>query len=355
MTSRWTNRMNLIIDSSRKSLREFRHHHIHKKRAFRYIELLELQNGWKLSLQMKKEADDYAIDVFGKKEYAPWLYFYSVFRGEFKDGWIPLNYYSAYVLPDYALTRVSEMKTFSKVVLKTDKLPDIAYYLDGRFYDKNYSVITISELHSMVENNYGKVFVKRDHSLRGLDVHKLGPEKIRESVFQQIGNCVIQYPVQQHPFFAEMHPFSTATLRIVTVKNLEGQVEDRASLLKIGVNENEWYQSSNCVWVGIINKTGELDSNGYTPNYKQISKHPTSKVLFETKIVPNYSDAVEICTKLHATIPHFPIIGWDVAIDHRNQIKVLEWNAGIPHPAIEFIEPVLGPCFSGLGWEDLSK
>lgn len=355
LKSKLKNRLTLMLDSSKKNINEFRHHRIHKKAAFRDIEKVERLNGWKLSPKLKKQSDDYAIEVFGKIEYAPWLYFYSLFQGQFKQGWIPLNYYSKYVLPDYGLTRVSEVKTFSKVVLQTDLLPDFAYFMNGKFYGKDYSPITISDLRGLIESQYGQVFAKRDHSFQGRNVHKLGTEEINVERFNQIGNCVIQYPVLQHALFAEMNPSSTATLRVMTVRNLAGGIECRSSFLKLGRKGSEWYQSTNSVWVGVINADGELDPVGYSQDYEQLTKHPDSNATFGNKRIPCFTEAVDVCVKLHASIPHFPIIGWDVAIDHEERIKVLEWNAGIPHPGVKFNEAVLGPCFTGLGWEDLRK
>jgi len=146
---------------ARQQAEENRHHRIHAKAAWWNINKAIAHNGWELTDENRKLCDEYAVRVFGKKEFAPWLYFFTLFSGEFKEGWIPLNYYAKYVLPDPSLARVSSVKTFSKVVLKTDALPDIGYYLNGKFYNKNFSVISLSELQSMVKNDYGEIFVKK--------------------------------------------------------------------------------------------------------------------------------------------------------------------------------------------------
>lgn len=63
-----------------------RHHRAHKKAAWRAINMVMELNGWELTEKNKRLADEYAIDVFGGKEYAPWLYFFTLFSGEFKEG-----------------------------------------------------------------------------------------------------------------------------------------------------------------------------------------------------------------------------------------------------------------------------
>jgi hypothetical protein len=48
-------------------------------------------------------------------------------------------------------------------------------------------------------------------------------------------------------------------------------------------------------------------------------------------------------------VPHFTIIGWDIAISDNDRIELLEWNAN--RPEIKLSEATIGPCFLGLGWE----
>jgi len=340
---------------ARQQAEENRHHQIHAKAAWQYINDLERLNGWHLTEEIKNQADAYAIRVFGKVEYAPWLYFFSLFKGEFKEGWIPLNFYSRYILPDSSLARVACAKTFSKVVLNTDALPDIGYFLNGTLYDKNFSKMSFNEFRRMVENEYGQIFVKRDNSLRGMYNYKLGIDQINADAFQNIGNCVIQYVVKEHQFFSEIVESSTAAIRMVTVRNLMGEMEFRGSYLKLGRKDREMYRSGFGIQVPVVDESGQLDEYCYGHRFQQYTTHPDTNVGLSNKKIPRFVDAVEFCLKLHATIPHFPIVGWDVAIDHDQNIKLFEWNAGAPHPGIKMLEGALGPCFTGLGWEDLPR
>src|SRR5688572_16788022 len=43
-------------------------------------------------------ADEYARDVLGSLLYAPWLRVYALLSGEFREGWIPDNYYTKVVI-----------------------------------------------------------------------------------------------------------------------------------------------------------------------------------------------------------------------------------------------------------------
>jgi hypothetical protein len=124
-------------------------------------------NSQKLTPKLRKLADDYSVEVFGSKRFAPWLYVYSAFRGEFKEGWIPHNFYIKTVCPrinSQELRHVTDYKSFSNVVFKTEALPDIAYYIDGIFYNRELSVIGISALREQIFSSQKEVFVKKDNS-----------------------------------------------------------------------------------------------------------------------------------------------------------------------------------------------
>lgn len=330
-----------------------RHHQAHAKAAWQYIEDVERHNGWKLTNAVRKQADEYAVRVFGSKEYAPWLYFFSLYSREFKEGLIPLNYYARYVLPDSSLTRISSVKTFSRIALKTDVLPDIGYFLNSKFYNRDFTIMPLHDLRRLIEEKYGEVIVKRDNSLRGMNNYILGVDQITLETFESIGDCVIQYFVKEHDFFTKIVEGSTATIRIVTVRNLKGEIEYRGSLLNLGRKDVKIYRSDIGIRVPIMDEFGLLNKFCYGHDFQQFNAHPDTGVGFENKKIPRFSDAVNFCLKLHKTIPHFPIIGWDVTIDHQENIKLLEWNAGAPHPGIITLQLINGPCFRGLGWEEL--
>ena len=125
----------------------------HKLQALKAVQTIEKFNNEKLSSTEKKLADDYAVQVLGDKKYAPWLYVYTLIRGQFREGWIPDNFFGRLVAPkiNKELRSAARFKTFTNVVLKTNALPDVAYYLDGIFYDRDLAVIDINRLREIIE------------------------------------------------------------------------------------------------------------------------------------------------------------------------------------------------------------
>jgi hypothetical protein len=327
----------------------------HEQEALTAVRTIEKFNCQSLSPRQKKLADEYAIQVFGQRVYAPWLYVYTlVSGGDFKEGWIPDNFFGKVVMPKLnKLRQVTKFKTFSNVVLKTESIPDIAYYIDGVIYNREFKAIDIAILREIIGDTSKTVFVKKDESGRGKGVVKLVLDDINEDTFKRIGDCVVQLAIQQHEFFDHIISSSAATVRITTVRNIDGKIESRASYLRLGRSNTAWIQSDNSVRVAIVDRNGELDRFGYTEDWRRWLSHPDSNFSFYKQRVPRFREAVEHCVKLHALVPHFAIIGWDITISSDDKIKLFEWNSD--HCDIKFSEATTGPCFTGLNWERLKR
>ena len=327
--------------------------HDHKIAAQKAIKAYEDSNGIKLSPNLKKLADEYASDVFGGKEFSPWLQFYSLVSGEFKEGWIPDNYFGEFVAPQKGLSLVSLYKTFANVLFKTPILPDIAYFIDGHLYNNEFGPTNVTNLRKTCFKEYPDVILKPDNSHKGRGIFKICSERIDEEVLKKIGDCVLQYPLKQHLFFDEIIPESDASacLRIFTVRNLKGEIEARTAHLNLGRKVENVFLFKNFFQVPIVSSEGELNSFGFTSDWKKWKKHPDTDNDFARKKIPHFSEANKVCIDLHSLIPHFNVVGWDIAITTDEEIKLMEWNA--IYPGIKLDEAVRGPCFCGLNWENL--
>lgn len=321
-----------------------------KKEVMTLVPTIQEYSSQKLTPKLKKIADEYSIDVFGSRRYSPWLYIYALVHGKFQEGWIPDNFYGEFVLPkiNKELGAVAKFKSFSNVVLKTEALPDVAFYIDGVLYDKELSAANVDDLRKKLSTSNREVFVKKDCSGRGMGVIKLAINELNEDNLQRFGNCVIQLSIKQHEFFEKIISGSVATVRITTVKDKSGGIGLRAAYLRLGRKGTAWVQSDNSVRVAIINRNGELDAFGYTQDWRRWLSHPDSGITFENRLIPKFKEAVEICIGLHKKVPHISIIGWDIAVSNKERIEILEWNANCD---IVFSEATIGPCFLGLNWE----
>lgn len=325
------------------------------KKALKSRADIEKHHSLKLSRKDKKTADDYAVDVLGSKEYAPWLYVYTLMQGKFKEGWIPSNFFDVRVTPviNKSVGKATRLKTFTNLILRSESIPDIAYYIDGVLYDKAMSKISIDHLSERLADMGGQVYVKADDSGQGRDVFRVSRGEINENFLKKIGNCVIQESIYQHEFFERIIDETVATVRITTVKENNGDISMRTAYLRLGRSNTSWVQSDNSVRAAIVNNGGELGEFCYSSDWRKWTAHPDTKVAFAGEKIPKFEEAVQTCTELHKKIPHLTVIGWDVVISNSGSIKIIEWNAR--HPDIRFAESALGPCFIGLNWEQYRK
>ena len=93
--------MGKVKNSVKNLLKKGENYVYHKEKnieAYKIQKTFESVTG-KLNSKNKKLCKEYALDIFGDKKYAPWLMAYCAYSHQFKEGWIPDNYYGEYVVP----------------------------------------------------------------------------------------------------------------------------------------------------------------------------------------------------------------------------------------------------------------
>lgn len=300
-------------------------------------------------------ANDYARDVLGSEKYAPWLHVYTAVSGRFKEGWIPDNYYGLVVSSVKAndVARVARVKSFTNRILNTKALPDLAYVIDGIFYTTDYKPIRSPELAALLFERHDRVFFKADGSAQGRSVTIMRREDFAEGVQNRLPDGVFQSPIRQNAFFAAMSPKSTATLRITTARDLDGYISVKAAYLRGGRATDDIVTCRSHVRVPLDRDTGAMADWGYLHDWRKTDHHPDTGFRFAGNAIPNYRAAADLCKALHESCPHILCLGWDTCIDDAGEAQIMEWNSR--YNDIKFSEATTGPCFRGLGWEDLWK
>ncbi|MEI7038248.1 sugar-transfer associated ATP-grasp domain-containing protein [Fulvimonas yonginensis] len=298
-------------------------------------------------------AEEYAREVLGSVRYAPWLQVYAAVSGAFKEGWIPDNYYGLVVDPlkSGEAAKVALVKSFTNRILDTEALPDLAYVIDGNYYGRDYRPIDEAHLVSILFAEDSRAIFKADNSYQGRAIRFMTPEDFPRRGEGPLPDGVFQAPIHQHDFFAQISPRSTATLRITTAREPDGKVAVRAAYLRVGRAEDDVVSSRSHVRVALDIRTGALADEGYLHDWRRIETHPDTGFRFAGQAVPRFDEAVRLCIALHASCPHMLCLGWDLCIDRDERVRIMEWNAR--YNDIKFSEATTGPCFRGLGWENL--
>lgn len=330
-----------------------RMHLLQNNKAKVVLRKIEKRKG-KLSVQLIDECDEYAQDVLGDKVYAPWLYVYSAVQGEFKEGWLPNNYYDRYVVPMVAgaYGDVSFLKPFSRNLFHSELFPDIGCYVNGLWFTKNLEVISEDQVADYLFRFGDKIVYKCDENcFQGLGVHFFQKDTFSVQKIKLEGNGLFQEYIRQHDLFNQMMPDSVATLRITTVVDKFGLISPRTSFLRVARKAETHINSRTELGINVDIKTGELSKDIYAEAYRILRYHPDTNFDFEGKYIPFFDKCVEEVSKLHRMVPQVRCIGWDLSIDNSGNVKIMEWNGS--HTDIEFSEATVGPCFADLGWDKL--
>ncbi|WP_163718420.1 sugar-transfer associated ATP-grasp domain-containing protein [Mangrovibacterium lignilyticum] len=306
------------------------------------------------SADVIRMCDEYALDIFGNKMYAPWLYVYSVVSGTFKEGWIPDNYYGRYIVPswmgDYGNT--SFLKPFSKNILNSNLFPDIGCYVNGLWLNENLEVVKEGVIVDCLFKNSEKIVFKTErNSYQGRGVHFFTKRDFDMYEIKSLGNGVFQEYIEQNEVLAEIMPDSVATIRITTLFEETGDISVRSCYLRLGRSSQTHILRDTEIAVNVDRGTGTLNSDAYLSDYSLVKYHPDTLVTFADKRIPSFEKCVEAAVILHRKIPQVRYIGWDMTVDRNDNVRIMEWNGG--HTDIKFSEATVGPCFADLGWEQM--
>lgn len=351
-----TVRVNLdTIERAEDDLRMRVRSRLSSRKAAKKLKSIESAKG-RLPDHLKAQADDYAVDVLGSKRFAPWLYVYSAIAGEFREGWIPDNYYMSVVLPaiEGRYAGLSDTRSVTAPIFGGQAgIPDSGYVVRGRMFNASLDpVISLEEFTELVFGGVERVVFKADGSDQGRGVQILDRNRFMQTA-DTLPDGVIQPFIDQHEAFAEFASRSVSTLRMTSVVEPDGQIAVRAAFMRFGRDTDDYVSGDSEIIVPISSATGAFGQVGFMMDWLEIEWHPDSGVVFAGKEVPNYAACRETVERLHRRLPVVPVIGWDLTVARDGSVQVFEWNSD--HSDIKFSEAASGPCFTGLGWELLGR
>lgn len=348
--------MNLnTIERAENDLRMRVRSRLNSRIAAKTLKSIEAAKG-PLPKHLRAQADEYAVDVLGSKNYVPWLYVYSAVAGEFREGWIPDNYYMSVVLPaiEGRYGALSDMRSMTARIFGQEKeIPDRGYVVKGRLLNASLEPVTsVEEFTDLVFAGAERVVFKADASDRGRGVEVLDRDSFLRGAVD-LPDGVIQPFIDQHEVFAQVASRSVGTLRMTSVVEPDGQISVRDAYLRFGRETEDHVISASNIRVLVDTATGAFSPIGYSVDWLEIDRHPDSGFVFAGHEVPNYAACLEAVERLHGRFPLAPAIGWDMTVARDGSVHVMEWNNG--HNDIKFSEATSGPCFGGLGWEHLGR
>lgn len=353
--TRLTNLAYSISQWTDRKVEDYHFDDIHQRTADRVYEVICAQDpGRRPDGSVLRRIDAYATEVLGSPRFAPWLRVYTAWAGEFREGWIPDNYFGRVVLPAVQgpARTLSSFRTLARrLIAQEDLLPDQLYRVRGQWLDLDGRPLDPAEVEEVAFEHGPRVVVKNDASTQGRGVRVV--ERGRDDLLRLEGDFVVQRWITQPEWMARFNAESLATIRIMTLKPTGEPAAWCGGNLRFGVTGSEVLKSAEAIRIAMMDSQGTLDECGALPDWTRVTRHPQSGLEWKGLEVPGFPEVRDTCARLHDALPHLTLIGWDVALDREGTYHVLEWNS--IHPGIVYIEANTGPQFVGLGWEELWK
>lgn len=237
-------------------------------------------------------------------------------------------------------------------MLESPSIPDLAVQINGTLFDRAYKRLSFDEARKLLFNQADVVVFKADGSGQGKSIHFLEQADFTQDRVASLGSGVFQRRIYQHEFFQAFCGPAVASLRITTVVEPSGKIVPRAAYLCIPAGSATHVQSTSRIRMPVDLVTGELAEIAHDPKWIEIRAHPTSGETFAGKHIPKFKECLRTVLDHHRRVAFAESVGWDVNVDREGKVQLLEWNAF--HNGVGYSEATQGPCFTGLGWEELA-
>ena len=148
-------------------------------------------------------------------------------------------------------------------------------------------------------------------------------------------NHIIQESLTSHEYSKRIFPQSLNTIRLVTGKLKSNNEHDiLVAVHRFGTNQNipcdNFSTGGISTWIdvdtGVLGKStraSDIDKNG---NRTFFSEHPDTKAKIEGTIIPNWNEIKQKIQKFTRDFPFFNFIAWDLAINEKGELVVVEIN-----------------------------
>ena len=337
---------------------------------FRYLEnlkngpahvYLQENHAPELSRNEIMAVDDY-WGQFGIKirDYC-WFRHFKHVTGVFSPRYIPNDIYAAIIALRYNATRSESYwiawkdKNYFERFVPGIPFPKVALRrIHGRYLRSSGEVLPDVDqaarcVLDFVNNNSESHVIVKDaissgegRGVRKYDISSVEDAKAMLAEWSS-DNFLVQVCVRQHPFFARFNPDSVNVMRLTTWRH-EDKVELLAPTLRFGI-KGSVTDVTYVNGVETVNLVG-IDADGRVKDFAYTADgqcKPISSIIGKdgSLIVPRWQNIVSMVKRAHLLLDHFDIVGWDVIVDEKDQIVVIEYN--IKRPGTVFYQYCHGP------------
>lgn len=306
----------------------------------------------------KKELSPF-YESIGFKVSMMYADFYSQLNGIYSDKYIPMDLYYFYILP--ALNRFdfrgayTDKNMYVTLFRGVRQPTTVIKNMNGIYYIGDEEIVPKSVAIDHASRETSDCIIKPTvNTCNGMGISMLQNKTggVKEQIEKYAKNFIVQRKVKQHSQMCRLNESSLNTLRVHTYRDLNGRIYylKGKTFLRFGgegtVRDNVSSGGGCCV----VRDDGSVCDSVY--HFKQMNIDSlVSKGISDFK-VPNYDKVINLVEKLHAHLPYFDFIGWDIAIEMDGLPLFIEFNV---EPDVEIPQMLAGVFFGEFFDEVISR
>ena len=138
---------------------------------------------------------------------------------------------------------------------------------------------------------------------------------------------IVQEKISNHSDLARLNPTSCNSMRIMTYRALDGRIHHlrNKSFFRVGkdgaVMDNMGSGGGMCC----VFDDGHVNDRVVHYNSMKVESFEANYGV-RNFVIPNFDQALSFAERLHARLPYFDFVGWDITIDQEGNPALIEYN-----------------------------
>lgn len=256
--------------------------------------------------------------------------FYMSHSKEFNPRYISNELFSGYIEDCFNNLKLAPAfgdKNYFELYLNGFKIPKTYIHcVDGTFLNDKYEIINQDAVINILLANIPFVIKETISTSQGDGVKIVEKANLDELTYLinnlKGKNYIFQEKIKQCGLLAQFNNSSVNVIRIFTYM-LDNKIYTSNSKFRVGLGD------SNVLGENVVNffidSNGKLNNDGFDSNglfYENL----LYKMVGHDVIIPNINQIKDLVMKAAQRIPHFKLIGWDIAIDEKYEPVIIEYN-----------------------------
>jgi hypothetical protein len=269
--------------------------------------------------------------------------------GKFDVRFIPDDIFAGYIdgyLNNRAIEPGVADKNYFDLYLSGFSMPKTYVHLiNGIYEDKNYKIIS-KEKAIQILSKVKEFVVKPSMASYGGKNVRFFKNASKEEIEKYLNelpcqNLIFQETIRQSKATSMLHPESLNTIRVMSLI-IDNDVKILPSAFRMGVGVAKVDNASHGGIYCCINEDGTLSNFAYDALGNRFDSHPDGGPFNQIKF--EFMDKVfKLVKEAAQRLPHFRLIGWDIAINDEEEPVIIEAN--LTMSGMDVIETICGPLF----------